>query len=44
MNGCAIVSLAFLSKLHHVYRRVSQTHSIAMKGKDINEAGAFRNL
>jgi hypothetical protein len=44
IKGCAIVSLAFLNKLHHVCRRVSATHSTAINGVANNEAGAFRNL
>lgn len=43
-NGLAIVSLTFLSKLLHVYHRVSPTHSIAINGVAIRDAGAFHNF
>ena len=43
-NGFVIVSLAFLNKLHHVCRSVSPTHSIAIKGDAISDAGAFHNF
>jgi len=43
-KGFAIVSLAFLNKLHQVHHKVSPTHSIAITGDAINEAGAFHNF
>ena len=43
-NGFAIVSLAFLNKLHHVPRRVSATHSTAINGEANNDAGAFQSF
>jgi hypothetical protein len=39
-----MVSLAFLNKLHQVPQSVSATHSTAMKGDAISEAGAFHNF
>jgi hypothetical protein len=44
MKGCAIVSLVFLKILHDVPQRVSATHSMAINGLAINEAGALHNL
>lgn len=43
-NGLAIVSLAFLNKLHQVPRSVSAAHSTAIKGVANNEAGAFQSF
>jgi len=43
-NGLAIVSLAFLSKLHQLHHKVSQTHSISIKGVAAKDAGAFHNF
>ena len=39
-----MVSLTFLNKLHHVCRKVSATHSAAIKGDANNDAGAFHNF
>lgn len=43
-KGFAIVSLAFLNKLHQVPQSVSATHSTAIKGDANNDAGAFHNF
>ena len=43
-NGFAIVSLAFLNKVHQVPHSVSATHSTAIKGDEISEAGAFHKF
>ncbi len=44
INGFAIVSLEYLSKLNHEYRRVSPTHSTAINGVQISDNGAFHIL
>ena len=44
INGFAIVSLEYLSKLHHEFRSVSQTHSTAINGVAISDSGAFHTL
>jgi len=44
INGCATVSFIFLNRLHQVHHNVSATHSIAIKGDAINDAGALHSF
>ena len=43
-NEWAMVSFVFFRILYQVLRRVSATHSMAIKGAAINDAGALRSL